>query len=179
MKPIILAALALFAAFGAVLQKPEYPKIVNKNLWADNDFRGKRAPDFIIERWLNASSVDTRGKVLLIDFWATWCGPCRTLIPELNEHQSKFKDKLMVIGVSDEPQATVREFLKTTKMAYAVGIDTKKSMASKIGIKGIPHVLLISPDGIVRWQGFPGSDEERLSAKIIQQVIDASGMKVP
>ena len=177
MKLPILAGLAILATFALAFQQG-YPKVVtDKTLYADTDLRGKKAPDFFVEKWLNTSGVDTRGKVVLIDFWATWCPPCRELIPEMNGYKAKFKDKLVVIGISDEPAATVQEFMKKTKMDYSVGIDTKRHMFAKLGVKGIPHVMIISPDGIVRWQGFPGSAEDPLTEKVIQQVIDAAHVK--
>src|ERR1044072_3262803 len=126
MKLPILAGLAILATVALAFQQ-EFPKIVTeKTLYADTDLRGKKAPDFFVEKWLNRpDGVARRGKVVLIDFWATWCGPCRALIPELNEYNKKFKDKLVVIGMSDEPAATVQEFMKTTPMEYSVGVYTK------------------------------------------------------
>src|SRR5580700_3646190 len=94
-------AFLLASALWAV-DKAEYPKPVSKELYAD-DIRGKKAPDFFVEKWLTAEP-DRKGKVVLIDFWATWCGPCRKAIPELSAFQEKFKDDLVVIGVSDETE---------------------------------------------------------------------------
>jgi cytochrome c biogenesis protein CcmG, thiol:disulfide interchange protein DsbE len=167
------------AAFSALLvvpvllaaDQPEYPKGVQKTLYAD-DVRGKAAPKFEVQQWLT-NEPDRKGKVVLIDFWATWCPPCRATIPELNDYQAKFKDDLVVIGVSDETPEVLNNFMKTTEMKYAVATDPKGTMSSAINVKGIPHVLIISTDGIVRWQGFPLSDEERLTADIVKQVIDA------
>lgn len=58
-------------------------------------------------------------------------------------------------------------------MDYSVAIDPDKKMDLAINVKGIPHVLIISTDGIVRWQGFPFSSEEPLTADIVKQIIDA------
>lgn len=178
MKRLALALLVVVSGLAIAAFQQGYPEIVTKkNLYAENDFRGKKAPAFFVQKWLNTSSVDTRGKVVLIDFWATWCGPCKAVIPELNELQKKFKDKLVVMGISDESADTVKSFMETTKMEYAVGIDTTKKMSKEIGVRGIPHVVIISPDGIVRWQGFPGSDEDKLTEKVVQQIITASKIK--
>jgi cytochrome c biogenesis protein CcmG, thiol:disulfide interchange protein DsbE len=181
MKPPAKLSFLLAVAFLATLAlafQQGFPVVVEgKNLYAEKDFRGKKAPDFLVEKWLNRESVDTRGKVLLIDFWATWCGPCREVIPELNEFQKKYKDKLLVIGISDEQPEVVKKFMGSTMMEYSIGIDRKKRMSKAIGIKGIPHVLIISPDGIVRWQGFPGNDDDPLTEKIVKQIIDASNIR--
>ncbi len=177
MRITIIAVVAAIAASAFALQA-SWPKIViEKTLYADNDFRGKKAPDFFVERWLNTASVDTRGKVVIIDFWATWCGPCREAIPELNDFAKKFKDKVVVIGISDEAVDTVSGFMQKTAMNYNVGIDSKKRMAKSLGVKGIPHVIVISPDGIVRWQGFPQDPADPLTDKVVQQIIDSSGLK--
>jgi thiol-disulfide isomerase/thioredoxin len=177
-KHLVLAALIGLTTLTVARQDADFPAYVKeKTLYAKNDFRGKKAPEFYVQQWLNRTGVDTKGKVVLIDFWATWCGPCRALIPELNEFNKKFADKLVVIGVSDEPAETVQKFMKDTPMDYAVAIDTSKKMSSAIGVQGIPHCIIMSPDGIVRWQGFPGSDEDKLTEQVIQQIISASKVK--
>jgi predicted regulator of Ras-like GTPase activity (Roadblock/LC7/MglB family) len=65
-----------------------------------------------------------------------------------------------------------------TEMKYGVAIDTKEVMSKALGIQGIPHVMVISADGIVRWQGFPGASEDPLTADKITQIIAASKAKV-
>jgi cytochrome c biogenesis protein CcmG, thiol:disulfide interchange protein DsbE len=123
-----------------------------KKLWAKS-FLGKPAPEFVVEKWLTPEPA-RKGKWVLIDFWATWCGPCRKAIPELNDFHKKFGDKLVVIGVSDESEDKVRA-LKEPKIEYASAVDAKARMKKALEVKGIPHVILVDPDGIVRWEGFP------------------------
>src|ERR1043166_3397044 len=65
---------------------------------------------------------DTKGKFVLIDFWATWCGPCRKAIPELNAIHKKFGDKLVVIGISDESEEVVKKMTEP-KIEYFTAID--------------------------------------------------------
>lgn len=77
-----------------------------KKLWADS-FLNKKAPEFVVEEWIS-QQPKLKGKFILIDFWATWCGPCRKAIPELNEFAKKFGKKLVVIGISDETADKVK-----------------------------------------------------------------------
>lgn len=115
--------------------------------------RGQSAPQFVVEKWLT-DPPDTTGKFVLIDFWATWCGPCRRSIPEINAFYAKYKDRLAVIGVSDESEADVRK-MQSPQIDYAVAIDPQERMSHVLEIKGIPHCILIDPKGIVRYEGMP------------------------
>lgn len=161
MKTKIILGLVSLLMFGTALA-------ADKRLWAKSVLNQK-APDFVVEKWLTPEP-DRQGKFVLIDFWATWCGPCRQTIPELNAFQKKFSDKLVVIGVSDEAEETVNKFA-TPKLEYASAIDTKKRMCKALEIHGIPHCILIDPKGIVRWEGFPLLQGEELTEKVVADVI--------
>jgi thiol-disulfide isomerase/thioredoxin len=115
--------------------------------------RGQPVSQIALEKWLT-NPPDTRGKFVLIDFWATWCGPCRRSIPELNAFAAKYKDQLTVIGLSDESEADIRK-MTTPHIDYAVGSDTQQRMARSLQITAIPHCILVDPSGIVRYEGNP------------------------
>lgn len=169
--------LTALIALSAIGQPPttDFPKIVtNKTLYAKNDLRGKKAPDLVVESWLNGTKPSLKGKVLFVDFWATWCGPCRALIPEVNAWKKKFAKDIVFVGISNEKPDVVSGFMKTTPMDYLVGVDTKNTMGNVLGVQGIPHVMVVSPDGIVRWQGFPGSTEDPLTEDVLKQIVSAS-----
>jgi cytochrome c biogenesis protein CcmG/thiol:disulfide interchange protein DsbE len=161
---LLLATAALFASSA----------LYAKQIWAKS-YLGQQAPKFVVEKWLT-DPPKTEGKFVLIDFWATWCGPCRMAIPELNEINRRFGDRVCVIGVSDEPEATVRA-MAAPKIEYSVAIDTKRRMYSQLQIVGIPHVLLIDPSGVVRWEGFPLLDGEELTPEVVGQLIDKYSQK--
>jgi thiol-disulfide isomerase/thioredoxin len=139
-----------------------------KQIWAKS-YLGRKAPDFVVEKWLS-KEPDRQGKFVLIDFWATWCPPCRKAIPELNAFHKKFGDKLVVIGVSDETEAKVRA-LADPKIEYFSAIDTQARMKKALEVKGIPHVILIDPEGIVRWEGFPLLDGYELTERVVADLL--------
>ena len=165
---------AMKSTLGAMLMLalvlPTASRAAEKQIWAKS-FLGKKAPDFVVEKWLTAEP-DRKGKFVLIDFWATWCGPCRRAIPELNEFHRKFADKLVVIGVSDEKEEAVRK-MSDPKIEYASAIDTQGRMKKALEVKGIPHVILVDPQGIVRWEGFPLLAGYELTAKVVADVLAA------
>lgn len=107
------------------------------------------------------------GRVVLLDFWATWCAPCIRQIPELNRLHATFqKNGFTVLGVSiDNGGAeTVRRFLATNKLAYPVAIDSAGTSVHKsLGIKSIPAVFLIDRTGriIRQWSGEVDPDDLR------------------
>lgn len=140
-----------------------------KRIWAKS-YLNKKAPELIVEKWLT-DEPETKGKFILIDFWATWCGPCRKAIPNLNKFQKEFRDKLIVIGISDESESIVKQ-MKKPKMLYYSAIDTKERLEHKYEVKGIPHCVLIDPNGIIRWEGWPDLEEFELTSEVIQDIIE-------
>jgi cytochrome c biogenesis protein CcmG/thiol:disulfide interchange protein DsbE len=140
-----------------------------KMLWAKS-FISKKAPELIVEKWLT-EKPETNGKFLLIDFWATWCTPCVKGIPDLNEYHHKFSDKLVVIGISNETQEQV-ERMENPKIDYYSAIDTEGRLEQIFEVKGIPHCVIINPNGIVVWEGYPQQPGFELSDKIIENLIN-------
>jgi cytochrome c biogenesis protein CcmG, thiol:disulfide interchange protein DsbE len=140
-----------------------------KQMWAKS-YLNQKAPELQVEKWLT-QKPNTEGKFILVDFWATWCGPCRNFIPSLNEFQKKFKDNLVVMGISNESEEVVHK-MKTPVIEYSEAIDPKDRTSKELEIKGIPHVLLIDPKGIVRWEGFPSLQDHELTEKTIAALIE-------
>ncbi len=141
-----------------------------KEIWAKS-FLNQRAPELVVEKWLT-NKPEVKGKFVLIDFWATWCGPCRKAIPELNAFHRKFKDKLVVIGISDETEAKVKS-LKDPAIEYFSAIDTKGTMNKQLRVRGIPHVIIMDRDGVVRWEGFPLLKGYELTEQVVADLIQS------
>lgn len=121
---------------------------------------GDKAPEITAQEWLNTNdsvSLDgLKGKIVVVEFWATWCPPCRRSIPHLVELNSKYKDKnLVIIGLTDENrrEASIDEFISKMGMDYIVG--TGSTSGDAYDVQTIPHAFLIGPDRKIIWQGHP------------------------
>ncbi|HCN30713.1 MAG TPA: hypothetical protein DIT64_18705 [Verrucomicrobiales bacterium] len=114
----------------------------------------------------SGASPDLKGKAYVLEFWATWCPPCRTSIPHLNELYKKHKDKgLQIIGVTKEDRQTVRNFEKNIPIEYTVAHDTYGKLSEDFQIKGIPHAMIVDKTGKIVWEGHPMSlPESQLEA---------------
>jgi len=96
------------------------------------------------------------GRPVLVEFWATWCPPCRKSIPHLNQIYEKFKSQgLEIVGITDEDEATVKKFQQQVPMEYNVAINTPQSVYQQFGIEGIPTAFLVNKGGKIVWTGHP------------------------
>jgi len=148
--PALVAALALvpFTALSAKLGDPAAP--------------------LKIAAWIKGEPVDlaeVKGKkIVVVEFWATWCGPCRTSIPHLTELQKQFADEVIFIGISDESADKVRPFVDQMgdKMDYTVAVDdnrqTSDGYMKAYGQNGIPCAFIVDREGRVAWVGHPMGD---------------------
>jgi len=109
-----------------------------------------------------------RGQVMVVNFWATWCPPCRESIPHLNELHAKYKDRgLVIMGVTDEPSGVIRKFQRDTPMDYAVGTDSGGRLNKEMGVEGIPHAFLADASGKIVWDGHPMSLREEQIEEVL------------
>ena len=133
--------------------------------------RGQSAPRFDLKGLEGSVKLEQyRGKYVYLDFWASWCGPCRQSFPWMNEMQAKYGARgLQIVGVNvDANSADARQFLASTPARFAIGFDPQGATPRSYGIKGMPSSVLIGPDGkvLLEHSGFREADRAELESKI-------------
>jgi len=123
---------------------------------------GQAAPELSAKEWINLKSPgtlgDLRGKVVLVEFWATWCGPCIRAIPHLNALQREYAGKkFQLLSFVEEGHKTMDRFLAKHRVEYPIGLES--SSLEDYGVSGIPHAFVIDQYGKVVWQGHSESPE--------------------
>lgn len=162
---------AINSPFKEEYKSPLPPK--GKRLWAKS-FLWEKAPDLVVEKWLT-DKPDTAGKYTLIEFWATWCGPCRLSVAKLNELHRKFGAELVIIAISNEKEEDVRKFKE--KIEYYSAIDAQARMKDKLGVYGIPHVIIVEPNGYVVWEGYPLLKDYELTEEVVEKILSVGRTK--
>lgn len=110
------------------------------------------------KNWINFNKIPIDyNKIIIIDFWATWCGPCIAAFPELDKIQKKYANKIQIIALSDEPKETVENFFKTKKLNFNFSIDSSKKTYDFFNIEGRPTTIIIDQNKKFIWAG--GSEE--------------------
>lgn len=155
---------------------------------------GDPAPALQPGRWIKGEAVTgfTSGKVYVVEFWATWCGPCRMTIPHLTELQKKFKDQgVTVIGqnVFEDDAPAVEDFVKEMgdKMDYRVALDRKAKEDDEQGImartwmeasgqSGIPTAFVVDGSGKIAWLGHPMDGLDQVVTAVLAGNFDPAAM---
>jgi cytochrome c biogenesis protein CcmG, thiol:disulfide interchange protein DsbE len=133
--------------------------------------KGAPAPQFQLAGPQGAVKLsDAAGSVVYLDFWASWCGPCRQSFPWMNEMQEKYRAKgFRVIAVNlDAKNEDAKKFLEQNPAKFTVAFDPKGGTPSQYGVKGMPTSFLIGKDGkvISTHQGFNATDKVTLESDI-------------
>jgi thiol-disulfide isomerase/thioredoxin len=140
---------------------------------------GSVAPPIEIAHWVQGEPVDQfqPGHTYVVEFWATWCGPCRDGMPHIAELQQQYQGNVTFIGVTGENEATVTSFLGKTQNAetgatwgdvvtYALALDASRATSTAYmraaGRNGIPCAFIVGPDGHIEWIGHPAAIDEPL-----------------
>ena len=136
------------------------PRLANENLAPGFNVRSLSGDDVSLEK--------LKGKIVLLDFWATWCGPCRAEMPSVKEVWKKYHgDQFVIVGVSlDRDRAALNRYLGAEGITWPQvydGAGFQTSLSRIYGVHAIPHTVLIDQDGIVRAVGLRGGS---LSSKV-------------
>lgn len=111
---------------------------------------GGEAPDFDVKLLggKTAKLSDYRGKVVLLNFWASWCGPCIAEMPDLQKLSVDYADDLVVLAVNaGETEITSRKFFNAKKYTYTMGYDPNNKIKNLYPSEGIPYTIIIGADG--------------------------------
>ncbi len=143
---------------------------------------GDAAPEIAIETLLQASAGDQatfkslKGKAVVLEFWATWCGPCVAAIPHLNELADKFKDRgVQFISVTDESKAIIEPFIKKRAIHTWLALDTDRSTFKSYEVKGIPHTVLVDQEGKIAGITYP----DFLTEAVLDDLLAGKPLQVP
>ncbi len=147
----------------------------NRDVGPAKNVQGKKLPASMGQETWIGDKPELGGRVIVLDFWATWCGPCIAASPILEELQTSHKDDLVIVGMSGQKRpgrpedvAAIKAFLEKKPTKYFHANDLKQTVYKSLDIKAIPHVVVLSTDGTVRWQGNPHDPDFR---KAVTEVI--------
>lgn len=135
-----------------------------------HSFRGERPPPMIVEKWLTPEPPSREGKFIFLVFWLTSAEQCRNAVPHIDELSTKFNDRMITIGLSNEPEVEMVK-MKSPKVQFYVGTDTQSRSLIYYEVTSVPHAVLIDPKGIVRFEGAPFY----LSEKDLAHLLDEYG----
>jgi peroxiredoxin len=134
---------------------------------------GHLAPALKATEWVGAEPqtlASLKGKVVMLDYWATWCKPCIEMYPEMREWLKELGPQgLVILGITNHSQQTsevVRRFHARQKLPWAVAIDPKNGTHRDYGVSPIPHTFLIDRQGVVRFEHRGGGDLTAIKAKL-------------
>lgn len=160
-----------FRLWGAVLASG----LITVNAIAQDLKVGSKAPAINVASWIKGKPTKTfeKGKTYVVEFWATWCGPCKESIPHLTELSKKFKDVTFIGVDSFERPAdnldAVKKFVEEmgSKMDYNVAVDGSKAFMADNWMKaakqnGIPTAFVVNGEGVIAWIGHPMEMEDKL-----------------
>ncbi len=150
--------------------------LFSANAWAANVPISENAPDFTLKT-LEGSNLrleEHRGEVLLINFWASWCGPCRQEMPILDRLHERYEDTgFAVWGVNVEgEEAPAQKLVDKTKVTFPVLIDEGQAVSELYDLEAMPSTVVVDRDGVVRYihRGYKPGDEAKY-VEVVKKLI--------
>lgn len=135
---------------------------------------GQEAPTLSGIKLIDKQLPNLDKKFVFIDFWATWCAPCRKSLPHVDKLAEKYKDKVVFFAISDEKEMDVRQFLQKNKFNSLIfGLDIQKDLYSKLEIKSVPQYYLISPQNTILASGYSSEISDEYLDSVITNYNDA------
>jgi peroxiredoxin len=178
--PAPAGALAALADW-ALVNTPD--PVLPEDEGTSSPLAGKPGADFKLPMLEGADFAlsNNRGKVVVLDFWATWCGPCVKSLPGLVEAMAEFPaDKAMLVTVNQgETKDQVKKFIEARNLKMAVAMDGDQAVAKKYGVEGIPHTVVIAPDGKVAFvkTGYEPDGDKKIAEAVRKALPDAPAEK--
>ena len=131
---------------------------------------GDAFPDLAKFKFDGQLPADMKGKIVLVDFWASWCAPCAKSFPVMDDLQKKYKDRLVILAVSvDTKQSNLEKFLKNHAVTFAVVRDAEHKLVDVVGAEAMPTSFLLDTEGHVRFR-HSGFDGEQTKKKYVEEI---------
>lgn len=166
MKRFIFLSLIAFSTFAQIPKKGEF------------------VPDFNIGKCLNnsaipASMAEFRGKIVILDFWATWCKPCIVTHPLLEKLQDQFRNDLVVLAISDESPEVISKYIQSKPSNLSFVVDSASLNSNMFGVMALPHTVVIDRKGKIQAITHPSEITDGLIQKLVdnQEVATVTAVK--